>query len=79
MDGEYHQFIDEAIVNSLVHLRREHRIEKVFPKDVAGWLPFPRHEATLRRDFQRLAQKGLIERIGGSNSRRGYTLRTMRH
>ncbi len=59
--------LDEMILGTVVDLSRE--MAAVWPWTVQAWMPLSRSERQLRRDFNRLAGQGYLERVG---CRRGW-------
>ncbi|RMG87929.1 MAG: hypothetical protein D6712_04735 [Chloroflexi bacterium] len=64
---------DEILVREINRItdRRQGAFERVYPHDVAVYIPFERSIRQLRRDMAKLAAAGVLERIG---QRGGYRL-----
>lgn len=63
--------LDSTICAMVRKLERRSR-RGVFPFMVMPWLPVYRCEQSLRRDMNRLAERGRLVRVGGPEARRGY-------
>ena len=78
MEGLYNRPIREIVhslqIIEIVRLRQRNMPpgRGVLPVTVQCFLDQYRAEQTLRRDMSALARVGLLERIGGEGSRRGY-------
>lgn len=66
----------EDMILKVVKLLERNSGAAVFPKMVSARIQAEfgiyRAEQTLRRDMSRLAESGMLYRVGGRNARRGY-------
>lgn len=62
---------EERIVGVVQQIQKEYR-RGVLPRMVQARLDFSRCEQQVRKDLKRLAERGVLVRIGGEGARRGY-------
>lgn len=63
------------IVDAMERLKRHHHIDKIYPYHLVVREYVGYSEPHIRRMMAKLARMEIITRLGGANSRMGYTLR----
>lgn len=72
---DYMRMIYEQIEAAVSRAQRDLR-RGVLPRDVQARLPYSRAEGSLRRDMLHMYSSGMLIRVGGYGSRRGYRVPT---
>lgn len=62
--------LEAQIIKAVARIQRD--FGSAYPWQVQMWIDEYRDESTLRRHMVRLAQRGLLVRVGGWHRRKGY-------
>lgn len=65
------QITYQAILEKACDVMQRQRLEKVYPHDLLGWLPFQCSLWTVRRYMRQMSERGMLERV---SYRGGYRL-----